>query len=147
MDVIEAKAVPQGLGARHHLTIEVVGAETAGGLKEVQQHPRPQRSVAHNEPAGGGLGQQCAIDQKRRDERFGFNDGQPESVNEAFFVQLRDLLAEGKECLARYLPDAFSVPILVDLGGCESHVTTDRYHLRHAAQWYLQPNLLDDGRD
>ena len=102
---IEAVAVAERLGAGQHLVLEVLCGDPALRLGDVEQHAGPQRRVRHDQAAAGGFGEQRAIDEQRRQQRFGFDRRQPEPIDQPVLVQPLDLVAEREKLLARHLPD------------------------------------------
>jgi hypothetical protein len=95
----------------------------------------------------GGLGQKRTVDQERWQQRFGIDDWQSKTIHEAVIVEALDLVAKSQKGIARNRVNAAAVFMFLQLGGCQSDVTTDRHHLRDAIEWYFYSNFFDHGGD
>ena len=144
---VELEAMTQRFGARQHLAFEVVGAEASFRLQHLEQDAAAQRGVRDEDAARGGFGEQRAIDEERRHQRFGFDSRQSEAVHEALIVEPLDLVAEGHEGLPRDRPNALRLAVLLNMRGREADVAADGDHLRHAMHRDLEQDFVDDGRD
>ena len=144
---VEAVPLAERVGAGQHLLLEVRGAEAAARLREIERHAGAQRSVGDDEPPRRGLGEQGAIDEHRRHERLRVDRRQPEPVDERFFVEPLDLIAEREELGARQVAVTAGQPLLDELRGGEADVAAERDHVRHPPQRNLAADLLDDVGD
>ncbi len=109
----------------------------------------PVRSDAsrHDDLRALRFGEQRAIDEQRRHERFGFDRGQAEALDQRVLVEPLDLVAERQERVARDLAAAGLALLLQDLRGREAHVAADRDHVRDAAERNVEADLVDDVGD